>query len=34
MDLLAVDAVSGEEFLRLVPTAKTEDLSIVLWRDM
>ena len=26
--LLAVDAVSGEEFLRLVPTAKTEDLAL------
>jgi transposase len=26
--LLAVDAVSGEEFLRLVPTAKTEDIAL------
>ena len=26
--LLAVDAVSGAEFLRLVPTAKTEDLAL------
>jgi transposase len=26
--LLAVDAVSGEEFFRLVPTAKTEDLAL------
>ena len=26
--LLAVDAVSGEEFLRLVPTAKTADLAL------
>lgn len=26
--LLAVDAVSGEEFLRLVPTAKTEDIAM------
>ena len=28
--LLAIDAVSGEEFLRLVPTAKTEDLALYL----
>jgi DDE superfamily endonuclease len=26
--LLAVDAVSGEEFLRLVPIAKTEDIAL------
>ena len=26
--LLAIDAVSGEEFLRLVPTAKTEDIAL------
>lgn len=26
--LLAVDAVSGEEFFRLVPTAKTEDIAL------
>lgn len=26
--LLAVDAVSGEEFLRLVPIAKTEDVAL------
>jgi hypothetical protein len=26
--LLAVDAVSGEEFLRLVPVAKTEDIAL------
>ena len=26
--LLAVDAVSGEEFLRLVATAKTEDVAL------
>ena len=28
--LLAIDAVSGEEFLRLVPTAKTADLALYL----
>jgi hypothetical protein len=26
--LLAIDAVSGEEFLRLVPTAKKADLAL------
>jgi DDE superfamily endonuclease len=28
--LLAVDAFSGEEFIRLVPTAKTEDIALYL----
>jgi hypothetical protein len=28
--LLAVDAISGEEFIRLVPTAKTEDMALYL----
>jgi transposase len=28
--LLAVDAISGEEFISLVPTAKTEDIALYL----
>jgi transposase len=28
--LLAVDAISGEEFINLVPTAKTEDIALYL----